>query len=210
MIKTIKKQVTSDKYWLDEKGDKIPVNRLTKLERLQEKESYKLFKDALALQSKLSDYKNNVRKICEHVYELAMKEHGGKPEKSKGNFTWYNFDRSLKISVSISEPIRFDDLTIKAAKDLFDQFLDQAVESREDFVKDVIRDAFETRNGQMDAKQVLGLLRYRKKVKNPLFLAALDKIEEAQRRPSSKTYFQLAYLQEDGSYQNVELNFSRI
>lgn len=206
----IKKQVTSDKYWLDEKGDQIPVNRLTKLEKKQERDTYKLFKEAIAIQAKLTDYKDMVQKICEEIYEMAMKEHGGNIGKGKGGFTIYNFDRSLKIVKNISEPVKFDELTIKAAKDLFDLFLEEAVSSKEDFVKDVIRDAFETRNGQMDAKQVLGLLRYRSKVKNVHFQAALNKIEEAQRRPSSKTYFQLAYLKEDGSYQNVELNFSRI
>src|SRR5690554_2698897 len=93
----VTRQLTASKYWLDEKGDKIPTNRLTKLEKKQERVSYKLYKDALDLEMKLKSYKDNMRKVCDEIYFAAMKEHGGKIGKGKGGFTIYNFDRSIKI-----------------------------------------------------------------------------------------------------------------
>ncbi|MCC9072477.1 DUF3164 family protein [Flavobacterium sp. F-65] len=199
-----------DLKWIDESGTVIPFNRITPTEKLFERSSAKLIKGALALNKQLSDFKKMIQELSAEAFEAFMKSKELAKE-SKGNFTWYNFNRSIKIEVSNSEPIKFDDLTILAAKDYLDQFLNENIESKNEFVKDMITDAFSTqRNGQLDVKQVLKITKYKVRVGNELFTKACDCISEAIRRPSSKTYFRIWLKDENGKYQNIDLNISSL
>lgn len=195
--------------WTDESGTQIPVNRLTKSEKLMEKNSYKLLIGALKLNADLSAFKQLIIDLSNEAYEAFMAEKGAKT--TKGNFTWYNFNRSIKIEVSINEKTEFDDLTIEAAKARFDEFLQLNITSKNEFVKDMILDAFQTeRKGKLDVKRVLQLTRYEDRINDQLFSDAVKLINEAIRRPSSRTYFRIWQKDATGKYQNVDLNLSSI
>lgn len=196
--------------WNDEAGVSIPFNRITKAERLMERHSAKILRDATAVNAKLVALRDTISELSMEAYEAFMEEKNSNKE-SKGNFTWYNFNRSIKVEVSISEAIQFDDLTITAAKEKFQQFLEENVTSKIDFVKQMITDAFETqRNAKLDAKRVLSLIRYESKINNALFSEAVKLIQESIRRPKSKTYFRVWVKDESGAYKNVELNLSSL
>ena len=203
------KQTSKQEKWKDESKMEVPYKRISKAERLMEIKSHSLLSEAKGINSGLQDFKNRIKAICEEVYSAFMLENNVK-SNSKGNFTWYNFDRTIKVEVAISEPVKFDDMAIQASKEKLDEFLETAVDSKIDFVKDLIKDAFSTSNGKLDAKRVLGLLRYKSRVTSPLFLEAMDLIEKGIRRPESKTYFRIWEKDTDGKYQAVELNFSNI
>lgn len=203
-------QNSKDKTWVDETGMNIPYNRTTSVERLMERKSAMLMARALAVNQQLSEFKKQLQEICDEVYEKFMVSKGGTDPKAKGNFTWFNFDRSIKIEVSINERILFDDLTIKVAQERLNEFLAIAVDSKFAYVKDLINDAFATSRGKMDAKKVLSLLRYRDRINHPLFTEATKLIEQAVRRPDQKTYFRIWLKDDEGAYQAVELNFSNI
>lgn len=207
-MRKIEKQKSTDQYWTDEKGIQCLYSRTTNSERLMEAQSYKLAKEALKLNQELSAFKNYVREVCQEVYDTYMAEKEATP--TKGNFTWYNFDRSIKIEVSINERIEFDDLGITACKSKLHDFLKENVESKDAFIKDMVMDAFETSRGKLDAKKVMSLLRYRSKIKNPLFQEALNLLEESIRRPESKTYFRVSTRTAEGKYEVIDLNFSSI
>lgn len=195
--------------WTDESGTQIPVNRLTKAEKLMERHSYKLLSGAQKLNADLVAFKQLLIELSNEAYEVFMAEKEAK--HTKGNFTWYNFNRTIKIEVAISDRIEFDDLTIEAAKARFDEFLKANITSKNEFVKDMILDAFQTeRKGKLDVKRVLQLTRYEDRINDALFSEAVQLINEAIRRPSSKTYFRIWLKDESGKYQNIDLNLSSI
>lgn len=199
-----------DQLWVDEAGTSIPYNRTTKVERLMERSSAKILREALAVNKKLVVFRDTIEELSMEAYDAFMKSKDSKKE-SKGNFTWYNFNRSIKIEVAISEAIQFDDLTIELAKEKFDAFLEANVTSKNDFVKPMILDAFKTqRNANLDTKRVLGLMRHESKINNALFSEAVKLIQESIRRPKSKTYYRVWVKDEAGQYSNVELNLSSI
>jgi len=202
-------QKASDKSWSDETGFNVEHKRLNRTEKLKESTTKQLHKGAMMIHNHLTKFKKDVIERCQKLYETAMEEQGGKAEH-KGNFTFYNFDRSLRVAVKIQEQIDFDDLTIKACKDKLDEYLENNIETKNNMTKEMIMDAFETQRGKLDAKKVMGLLKYRSKEPNVNFQKALDLLEESIRHPSSKTYFQLAVKDDQGEYQNIELNFSSI
>lgn len=203
-------QKAKDGTWTDETGTTVPYNRTTRAERIMEKNAAKILKEAENLNGRLSAFKDQVRDLCQEAYDAFMKEKDVQKE-TKGNFTWYNFNRTIKIEVSINERIEFDDLTIEAAKAKFDVFLEDNITSKNAFAKQMVIDAFETqRNNKLDTKRVLQLTRYEKKINDPLFSEAVDLINQAIRRPDSKTYFRVWKMTGDGKYRNIDLNFSSL
>lgn len=205
----VKKQKSDQQFWRDEKGIEIPLNRITSLERAMETKSFQLAKKAVDLHNKLTAFKREMATICREIYERYMEENNVKKE-AKGNFTWYNFDRSIKIEVSINERIEFDDMAIDAAKKKLEEFLNNNVEAKDEFVKELILNAFETSRGKLDVKKIMSLIRYKSKIKSKLFHEAVELIEKGIRRPESRMYFRIWQKDEGGKYVNIDLNISSI
>lgn len=208
-MKKVTAQSSKDKLWKDETGFALPYNRLTPVEKLQERYATSLINKAIGMNAKLTAFKESIKEMCQEVYDKFMEENNN-TKPSKGNFTWFNFDRSIKIEVSVSDRIDFDDLTIAACKDKLHEFLEENVESKDAFIKQLVLDSFETSRGKLDAKKVMSLLKYKNKIKHPLFTEAMDLLNQSIRKPDSKTYFRIWLKDKDGKYQNVDLNFSSI
>ena len=198
------------KTWVDEQGVELPAARITKAEKLAEKTAERLYKQAAKINDALAAFKTAMIADCNGVKAAVYDENGQDPEKNKGNFTWYNFDRSLKIEVNISERIDFDETLIQLCQNKLNEFLDNNVESKDGFVKQFVIDAFSKSRGGLDAKKVMNLLKYRSKVNSPLFTEALDLLEKSIRHPDSKRYFRISVRNSEGAYENVDLNFSNI
>ena len=202
-------QKVKDEKWINESGDSVPVKYISAGERLKEKNAAALLKDARAVSEKLLAFKQRMAELCDEVYNKMAEEFKMK-ENSKGNYTWFNFDRSIKIEVSISERIDFDDIAIKACKEKLDEFLGSNLTTKQEFVKELVADAFSTSRGKLDAKKVMSLLKYRNKINDAIFQDALNLLEGSIRRPDSKRYFRIWERADDGSYELIDLNFSSI
>ena len=202
-------QTSKNAVWKDETGMEIPYNRITPLERMKEKSAQSILVSAVKLNKNLTEFKATIRKLCDEVFTQAMSQNGTQ-KATKGNFTWYNFDRSIKIEVSISDRIQFDDLNIKSAKALFDEFLNDSIDPKIEFVKELVNDAFSTSHNNLDPKKVMSLLKYRSKIADARYQEAIRLIEEGIRRPDSKVYFRIWQKDEEGKYQNIDLNLSSI
>ena len=202
---------TKDNFWTDDSGVSIPANRITKSEKLRERKAGKIIKTALSLHDKLKEFKEFVREASNEVRNAVYQETGTEPKvNAKGNYTWYNFDRSVKVEVAISQPIEFDDLIINAAKEKLMEFLKNNITSKNEFAKELVMQAFETRNGKLDTKRVINLTRYKDKVKNDLFTEAVELINQSIRRKPSRMYFRIWAKDETGKFQNIDLNLSSI
>lgn len=202
-------QRSTAEFWIDETGSKIPYNRTTRIERLMERQSAKLLGNSLKINKALSDLKHEFEAICDEIFREFMAEKEIKPTY-KGNFTWYNFDRSIKVEVNINERITFDELMITAAREKLERFLTDNMDGKVEFVKELVIDAFKTSRGQLDAKKVMGLLKYRTKIKDQLYQSAMADIEGSIRRPSSRTYYRIFERASSGEYKLIDLNFSSI
>lgn len=209
-METVKFQKVSEKFWTDESGNMVQTSRLTATEKLMEKNSERIYKRSVEINELLKKFKNDIQQWCDEVYQTYVKEKNIDGKVSKGNFTFYNFNRTVKIEVNINERIEFDELGIQSARQLLEEFLQENVQTQDDVIKQLILDAFSTRNGRLDTKKVLNLIRYRSKIKNDKFLRAIELLEESIRKPSSKTYFRLYVKDEQCKWNAVELNFSAL
>jgi len=202
-------QTRKNPLWTDESGTQIPFNRLTKLELMQESELAKIVKDANYINGKLVSFKWHMKEACEKIIAEFMNSKGV-DSIGKGNVTLFNFDRSIKVGLDISDRIIFDDLTMKACKAKFDEFLNANIDEKQEFVKEMISDAFETSRGKLDAKKVMSLLKYETRIKDETFHEALKLLKESIRRPDSKSYYRVWVKDEAGEFKNIDLNFSSI
>lgn len=204
MIQTRKHQV-----WIDESGSSVPYARVTLSERTREASLARLLKGAQDINKRLAAYKNEIVQATKEIVDQFAAEKGLKT-MGKGNVTLYNFDRSIKVEVSINDRIEFDDLTMKACKEKFDNFIDANVQGKQEFIREIINDAFSTARGKLDSKKVMGLFKYESKVNDPLFQEAMQLLRDSIRRPDSRTYYRIWLKDDSGEYQNIDLNFSSI
>ena len=201
------------KIWKDENGVAIPANRITASEKLREKASEKLLAKSVNLSEQLQAFKDEFAALSDEVYKAVMAENGVNIGDRKGNFTFYNFDRSIRIETDVNERIVFDDALIEVAKQHFNSFLTNGTNSVDAMIREMINDAFSTSRGRLDAKKVMGLLKYKGRVredKYPEFHKALKAIEDSIRRPESKVYYRVSKRNKAGEYEPINLNFSAL
>lgn len=208
----ILRQLQKDKLWLDESGTQIPYNRTTKAERMKEQYAHKLLTEAEAIHTKLQGYKELMAELVEDVIDEARRENSVKLE-SKGNYTWYNFNRTIKIEVNVNEMIKFDELTIESAREKLMDLIRTNI-SGDDFIISIVEDAFQTSKGKLDPRKILGLRKHTERISNKELKkeweSVMKLIDKSISRPSSKNYFKVWKKDEDGKYNAVELNFSAL
>lgn len=205
----IKQQKSADKIWHDEQGSDIPVNRITPIEKKKEKYAFQLAMDAFKINSNLVRFKDSVKNMCEEIFHEVLSEKEI-AKATKGNFTWYNFDGSIKVEVSINENIEFDSLLIEKAKQLLLEMVSEGIDEKKAFLKELVLSAFQTSKGKLDTKKIFGLKKHATRISDKRFHEAMSIIDQSIRRPSSKTYFRIWVRDETGGYANIDLNFSSI
>lgn len=206
------KQLSSQEFWTDESGIQIPYNRTTKLERLLERSVFSIYDKSVKVNAALAKLKNEIEIVLADIIEAARAENAVKLA-GKGNYTFYNFDRSLKVEISVNELIRFDDITLESAKEVLLGIVRENI-SGDDFIISLVEDAFQTSRGRLDTRKILGLKKHTQRIKDKKIREEWEKamtlIDNSISRPDSKTYYRVWAKNELGKYQAVELNFSNI
>ena len=211
MKRELKQQTKANPMWIDEQGISVQYKRISECDRLKEKEAFRIAKEAMSLNNNLTVFKDALKTSIEKVMKSFMRENELEViGKGKGNYSFYNFDRSIKIEVSNNDMIAFDEMLIAGAKEKLDVFLSENVNTTDDVIRELVLGAFSSQKGKLDSKKVLSLLKYRSKVKNKVFIEALDMVEKAMSVNGSKTYYKVALLQDDGSYEYIKLDLSSI
>jgi hypothetical protein len=200
----------SKKKWIDEAGNEIPEHRVSAAEKLAEKHSAALLKAASTINQMLRSIKEQVHVYSNEVFDLVMLENNTDVNKRKGNFTWYNFDRSIKIEVNVSERVVFDEMLIHACQEKLMTFLKKSLTKDQQFIESLVLDAFQTRAGKLDTKKIMYLKKHKERINNPLYTEAMDLLDKSIRRPDKKMYFRIWKRNSNGEYENIELNFSSI
>jgi hypothetical protein len=199
-------------FWTDEAGNKIPANRVTKLEKLREKSAFTLATKAGKLSDELASFKALVMETCDNVVKTIMEELKRQPSK-KGALTWYNFDQTIKVECDVNEAIRFDPIIIEAAKEKLLEVISANIQG-DDFIKEIVIDAFQTTSGKLDTRRVLGLRKHTSKIKTKSIRdeweSAMALIDKSITRPDSKTYYRVSLKDDQGEWQVISLDFSSV
>jgi hypothetical protein len=208
----MKQYSSKDQFWTDESGIQIPYNRTTSIERKKERSAFSLVKKALKANEILQEVKNAVTEATEEILN-AEREASNVKLDGKGNFTWFNFDRSIKIQVDVQEAIKFDDIKIASAKEKLMNLIRNNIKG-DDFIISLVEDAFQTSRGKLDAKKILSLRKHSSRIKNDKIKEgweeAMNLIDASISRPKSKSYHKIWVKNQSGQYEAIELNFSAL
>ena len=194
--------------WTDEQRVTIPFNRITKTEKDKERMAGNIFKDAYSVSAQLLKLHAGITKAFDSIAAAAAKEE--KTLTKKGGFTWYNFDKSIKISADNNDTVKFDQAKIASARELLETFIKENTAGTDDIIRQLINTAFHNTKGGLDSKKVLSLCKFRNRTKDKRFHDAIDLIESSQIIDKSKRYFRVWVKDEAGKYQNINLQFSAI
>ena len=205
-------QTSKDANWIDETGNSIPFNRTTKSERLKEKYSNKILKEAQNATEKLKSLRDLMDVAIGEILEECRIENSVKLD-GKGNFTWYNFNRSIRVEVNINELITFDEIKLESAKEKLSSLIRDNTNG-DDFILSIVEQAFQTTTGKLDTKRILSLKKHTSRIVNlsikNTWQEAMDLIDQSISRPTSKKYMKVYLKDETGEYQNIQLNFSSL
>ena len=205
MAKIVKKNEQA--FWIDEDGNQVPVKHIKKIDRERDRVVERSIKIAKEIERRVTVAKKEIIEAIDSFIELVKKENGIK-SKWKGNITLYDFAKEFRVNVGISEKLAFNE-QLQIAKSLIDECIKEWAKKSDEKIVLLVNQAFKVdKQGKVDTNRILSLRQL--DIKDMKWRAAMDKISDAVTIDSSKRYFVFEEKQQDGSYKNIQLNFSAV
>lgn len=194
------------KIWINHEGLTVPAAYVPKIDKKKDRVCSSYLKKAKSINDRLTKFKVDLLNKCDEIYQEMLEDADVKTGK-KGNFTITSFDKGIKIDVSISEKINFDD-NINLAQLKINEFLESKTVGIDPALSEIVNHAFTTTKGRLDTKRILSL--FSLKIKDKLWLKAMELIRKSITRNVSKRYVRIWERDAEGQYHAIELNFSSI
>lgn len=206
-------QTTKDATWTDADGNKVPFKFIPASDRKKESIAGKIVKGALKIERDLANFYEEVEAGYNEVYRQMLEDYElryNKERKIKGSYSWYNFDKSIKIEASMNDLVKWDEAMMSEARQELDTYLGLNLTDANELIRGLVQSAFHNSKGMIDTGKVFQLLKYEGKIKQKNFANACRLMRGAQSVASSKKYTRIWVREADGSYRNVNLNFSSL
>jgi hypothetical protein len=190
----------------DHRGFEVPVDKVKKTDLKKHKLALKILKKAEKISSELNLLKSESYTEIDNLYDLEAKENGI-VGKGKGGFTFYSYDKEVKVEVGVADRIEFDE-HIQFAQEKINDFLSEKTKGIDTDLSQLINNAFQTTRGKLDTKRIISL--FKLNIENEQWKQAMDLIKKSMSSNSSKRYMNVYKKDKEGQYTNVQLNFSAI
>lgn len=207
-------QTKKSKVWKNATGETVPVNFVPDAALGCEILAAGAHKEAIKVEAALRTLHNYLqeasRKASEFIkddFEIKKKR---KKADTKGNITWYNFDRSLKIETSVQDIVRWDDAMMTEALQLLNEYINSSLGDANVLIKGLVTKAFANTKGGVDSGRVFQLLKYENQINDKRFSQACNILRQAQDIARSKSYMRVWEKMDNGEYRNINLNFSSL
>lgn len=200
--------------WTDASGNDVPQKFLLKSDKVKEAFAGKIYKQSLAIEAQLNAFHAMIREASETVLSIVRNDYelkNGKAKKqTKGAFTWFNYDRSVKIEADVNDIVKWNSALLSEAHELLKEYITGEIGETNILIKGLVNEAFSTSRGEVDSRKIFQLLKYEDKIKNSKFLKACGLLKQAQAIDKTKMYMRVWAKQDDGQYRNINLNFSSL
>ena len=194
-----------DSQWVNHKGQEVPREYISRYDQNKEKAVDKIFRRAEDIEAKLREFKIMAFDLADDLYTQMLAEANIEGGDRKGNFTFYSFDKSLRVEVSLKDRIEFDE-RINLAQIKLSEFIAEKTNGSDGELRELVNNAFTTTRGRLDTKRVLSLFSY--KIKHPKWLEAMELIKGSISTNNTVRYMQIFRRDANGNYNPVNLNFS--
>lgn len=183
----------------------MPSAYVSKLDKRKDALAQRIIKKAEKIEQQLAELKAEIFEQGDQLWKDM--QDAADVRTGEKSYTINSFDGATKITVDQKMAIRFND-NITLAKEAFFQYVDsQITEGQEDLSK-LIRNAFETKRGQLDSKRIMSLFGI--DIQHKKWLKAIDLLKASIVKDISKRYISVQRRNEKGDYETVGLNISSI
>ncbi len=202
---------TKDKkgFWVDGKGNSVPVGYVKKIDKQRDKVVEKIFKEAVVLEAKLRDFKIRTSAAIDEFLAYSANAGSVKRKDWKGNVMLSNFTVDKRVERNIQEYIDFDERLMQA-KAIIDELLIKWSAGANKNLIAIIDRAFEMdKKGNMNVKSILGLRKL--KIDNKDWRKAMELIDEARSIHGSKAYIRIQQREgKEGIWKSINLDLASI
>lgn len=197
--------------WLNGKGEWVHPELIRADEQLKDGLVESIIKDVLVKHHELIALKQKINNDIESYLDLLLEKYGldARSSTKKGNFTFEDYAKTLKIQIQMAEKINFNE-KLNIAKAKIDEYLNDIVKDSSEDIKVLINKAFEVdKKGNLDSKKILSLRSY--DIKDPRWQEAMEIIAESVTIVGVKPYIRFYRRNSvSESYENISLDFANI
>lgn len=198
--------MAKQKMYTTHDGYKVPASAVPTLDKKKDTLVNRLVKKSKSMHEKLTDLKEEITTKCDDMFEQMLAENNVKQDH-KGGFTLTSYDKTLKIEVSISKRLEFDD-RIEMAQMKINEYLEEVTQDSSEDIRKIINAAFKRTKGTLDSKRVFQLKSLQ--INHKLWKDAMSLIDKSISVNSTKRYFNIMEKDQNGEYKTIQLNFSSI
>lgn len=194
----------------DHNGYPVPVSAIPKIELLKDKTAQQMAKKFEDMNKKLQVLKDWTFDKADELSELQLKYYeleGRDTSNFKGGFSFYSYDKTIKVEVNVGQRLEFDD-KINLAKAEIDEYCKELTAEQNADIITIVNGAFTTSRGNLDHKKILQLFSY--KIKHPRWLKAMEILKESITTNHSKRYIKVSVKNENGEYEQINIQFSSL
>jgi hypothetical protein len=203
-----KQEAFMAEYMTDSQGRRVPVELVGEIDKLRDQTVRALFDKALRQKEELEAFKRGVREDVRAFVDISAERYGRKWGGAKGNVSLATYDGELKVALSVSETLAFDE-RLQIARDIIGRCLDKWSDGARPEIRLLVNDAFKVdKRGEVSTTRILGLRRLR--IDDPEWMRAMEAITESIQVAGSKRYLRFYKKNEEGRYENVPLDVAAL
>ena len=179
-------QLKNEEYMKDAKGRLVPLAQVKEEDKLKDRLVRELIDKAQEQRMALRDFKASAMGDVRAMVEIAAEKYGAVMGGTKGNVSLLSYDGCMRVQLSVSEHLMFDE-KLQVAKSLIDDCLRDWTEDGPAEVRTIINDAFDVdREGQVNTGRILSLRKLN--ITDERWKRAMDAISDSLSVVGSKTY----------------------
>lgn len=179
-------QLKNEEYMKDAKGRLVPLAQVKEEDKLKDRLVRELIGKAQEQRMALRDFKASAMGDVRAMVEIAAEKYGAVMGGTKGNVSLLSYDGCMRVQLSVSEHLMFDE-KLQVAKSLIDDCLRDWTEDGPAEVRTIINDAFDVdREGQVNTGRILSLRKLN--ITDERWKRAMDAISDSLSVVGSKTY----------------------
>lgn len=203
--------VNDEKKWLNARNEWVHPDLIRADEKLKDQLVECILRKVEEHNKILKALKDDINNDIESYLDILLEKYNinAKDSAKKGNYTFEDYAKTLKVQVQMSEKIQFND-KLNIAKAKIDEYLNDIVKDSSEDIKVLINKAFEVnKKGNLDSKKILSLRSY--DIKDARWKEAMEIISESVEIVGIKPYIRF-YKREKAtdSYTSVSLDFANI
>lgn len=207
-MSNINERKKTGKVYPDHNGNLIPAAYIHKVDKEKDSAARKIHAKALKLSIALTEFKEEALGKCDELYNKMLEENKITiRENAKGGYSIMTIDKSIKIEITISETIQFNE-KIDMAQVKIKDYLSEKTKGIDNDLQLLVTEAFKTRKGQLDTKRVIGLLKLN--ITHHLWVEAMELIKQSIEQNNTKRYMRVWERKENGEYKSIKLDFAAI